>query len=559
MTASRSLLMRPLTQTCAAMSVSARYLCSTLRATSPVMRILNAAQMREADRYTIEDIGIPSLVLMENAGRQVVAAMEAAYESRLDGRVGVLCGRGNNGGDGFVVARTLIQRGIDTAVFVIGAVSDVRGDARINLDILGRLGVTVVEIGDEQTWELHFSEISQCTLIVDAIFGTGLKSALGGMMETVVADINASGIPIVSIDLPSGMSADTPHLVGDCIDASMTVTLAAPKLPLVLPPGEAHAGDVVIADIGIPPDVLESLEGPHIELLTPEQVRSLVEPRAPESHKGDFGRVTLVAGSRGKTGAAHLAAMGALRSGAGLVTVATPASCLPIVASMAPEYMTEPLGHSSDALVTAAGVERVLELIQDVVVCGPGLGRSPEVGEFVRRFIERATVPLVLDADALTVLADDPGRLIGKDERDVIVTPHPGEMARLVGASVEEVQANRIDVASDFATTHRVYVVLKGHRTVIATPEGRVYINPTGNPGMATGGTGDVLSGMIGAWLAQLLDAEAACRLAVFLHGAAGDLAEAAEGQAAMTATDLLAHLGDALTGLVNRGKPASS
>ena len=216
------------------------------------MRILNAAQMREADRFTIEDIGIPSLVLMENAGRQVVAAMEAAYESRLSGRVAVLCGRGNNGGDGFVVARTLMQRGIDASVFVIGPIAEVRGDAKTNLDILGRLGITVVEINDEQSWELHFSEISQCTLIVDAIFGTGLKSALGGMMETVVADVNASAIPIVSIDLPSGLSADTPQLIGDCIDASMTVTLAAPKLPLVLPPGEEHAGDVVIADIGIP-------------------------------------------------------------------------------------------------------------------------------------------------------------------------------------------------------------------------------------------------------------------------------------------------------------------
>src|SRR5215210_3436218 len=297
------------------------------------MRILNAAQMREADRFTIEDIGLPSLVLMENAGRQVVSAMEAAYEPQLDGRVAVLCGRGNNGGDGFVVARTLLQRGIDAAVFVIGAVADVRGDARTNLDILGRLGITVVEVNDEQTWELHFSEISQCTLIVDAIFGTGLKSALGGMMETVVADVNAAGIPIVSIDLPSGMSADTPHLIGDCIDATMTVTLAAPKLPLILPPGEAHAGDVVIADIGIPYEVIDGLEGPYIELLTPEQVRGLVTPRAADSHKGDFGRVLVIAGSRGKTGAAHLTAMGALRAGAGLVTVATPESSLPIVAS----------------------------------------------------------------------------------------------------------------------------------------------------------------------------------------------------------------------------------
>ena len=519
------------------------------------MRILNAAQMREADRFTIEEIGIPSLVLMENAGRQVVAAIEAAYEARLNGRVAVLCGRGNNGGDGFVVARTLLQRGIDTAVFVIGALAEVRGDARTNLEILGRLGVTVVEIGDEQSWELHFSEISQCSLIVDAIFGTGLKSALGGMMETVVADVNASSIPIVSIDLPSGLSADTPRILGDCIDASMTVTLAAPKLPLVLPPGEEHAGDVVIADIGIPHEVIDAVEGQRIELLTPEQLREIVEPRAADSHKGDFGRVTIVAGSRGKTGASHMAAMGALRSGAGLVTVATPASVLPIVASMAPEFMTEPLDESAEGSVSAKAIERLLELSHDVIACGPGLGRGPCVAEFVRALLDRATVPLVLDADAITVLADDPVGLVGREERDVIITPHPGEMARLIGSSIEEVQANRIDVATDFATTHRVYVVLKGHRTIIATPDGHIFINPTGNAGMATDGTGDVLTGMIAAWVGQLLDAEAACRLAVFLHGAAGDLAEAEEGQVAMTATDVIAHLGDALNRLCNPEK----
>ncbi len=514
------------------------------------MRILNAAQMREADRFTIEEIGIPSLVLMENAGRQVVAAIEAAYESRLNGRVAVLCGRGNNGGDGFVVARTLLQRGVDTAVFVIGALAEVRGDARTNLDILGRVGVTVVEINDEQSWELHFSEISQCTLLVDAIFGTGLKSALGGMMETIVADVNASSIPIVSIDLPSGLSADTSHVIGDCIDASMTVTLAAPKLPLVLPPGEAHAGDVVIADIGIPHEVIDGVEGRHIDLLTPEQLRDVVEPRATDSHKGDFGRVTIVAGSRGKTGAAHLAAMGALRSGAGLVTVATPASVLPIVASMAPEMMTEPLPEAADGSVAGGAIDRLLDLRHDVIACGPGLGRGADVAAFVRALLDRATVPLVLDADAITVLADDPARLVGREERDVIITPHPGEMARLIGTSIEEVQANRIDVAADFATTRRVYVVLKGHRTIIATPEGRVFINPTGNAGMATGGTGDVLTGMIAAWVGQLLDAEAACRLGVFLHGAAGDLAEAQQGQVGMVASDLIAHLGEALSGL---------
>jgi ADP-dependent NAD(P)H-hydrate dehydratase / NAD(P)H-hydrate epimerase len=517
------------------------------------MRILTAAQMREADRYTIEEIGIPSLVLMENAGRQVVAAIEAGYEERLDGRVAVLCGRGNNGGDGFVVARTLLQRGVDCAVFVIAAVAEVRGDARVNLDILGRLGVTVVEVNDEQTWELHFSEIAQCTLIVDAMFGTGLTSSLGGMLETVVADINASGIPIVAIDLPSGLSADTSHLIGDCIHASMTVTLAAPKLPLVLPPAEAHAGDVVIADIGIPADVIEELEGRQIELLTREDVRSLVEPRAADSHKGDFGRVLVVGGSRGKTGAAHLAAMGALRAGAGLVTIATPASCLPVIAALSPEPMTEALDENGQGQVVGAAVERISGFTYDVIACGPGLGRGDGVGEFVRGLLERAEAPLVLDADALTVLADDPARLLGRDERDMIITPHPGEMARLIGATADEVQANRIEVACDFATTHHVYVVLKGHRTIVATPEGRVFINPTGNAGMATGGTGDVLTGMIAACLAQLLDAEGACRLAVFLHGMAGDLALETEGEVAMTATDLVAHIGDAVLDLTGR------
>src|SRR5256712_13687215 len=232
------------------------------------MRILNAAQMREADRSTIEDIGIPSLVLMENAGRQVVAAMEAAYEDELDGRVAVLSGRGNNGGDGFVVARTLLQRGVDVSVFVIGRVAEVRGDARTNLEILGRLGVTVVEVSDSQAWELHFSELSDCTLIVDAIFGTGLNAPRSGLIESVIADVNASGIPVVAIDLPSGLSADSAEPIGPSIEAGLTVTLAAPKLPLVLPPGGVRAGDIVIADIGIPNKVHESVERPRPGPLT---------------------------------------------------------------------------------------------------------------------------------------------------------------------------------------------------------------------------------------------------------------------------------------------------
>jgi NAD(P)H-hydrate epimerase len=520
------------------------------------MRVLNAAQMREADARAIQEIGIPSIVLMENAGRQVVAALEAHYSDQLARHVAILCGRGNNGGDGFVVARTLHQRGVDVSVFVLGSIADIRGDARQNLEILGRLGLTTVEIADEQAWELHFSEIAECNLIVDAIFGTGLKTPLAGMMETVVADVNGSGIPVLSIDLPSGISADTPELIGDCIHASMTVTLGAPKLPLVLPPGEGHAGNVVIADIGIPTAVIDSVDGPRLELLTREEMRELLPPRQLESHKGDYGHVLVVAGSQGKTGAAYLTATGALRSGAGLVTVATPKSCLPIVAAMAPEYMTMGLDEDAQGQVTAGAVDQILAAERDVVAVGPGLGTSEGVSKVVCALLDRGTAPLVIDADALNVLAGSPNSINGGDgSHDLIITPHPGEMGRLAGISTTDVQAKRIDVARHFATSRHVYVILKGHRTLVATPDGKVFINPTGNPGMASGGSGDLLAGMVAGWLGQLLDTEAACKLAVFLHGLAGDLAEADEGEQAMTASDIANHLGDAVAELTARRK----
>jgi ADP-dependent NAD(P)H-hydrate dehydratase / NAD(P)H-hydrate epimerase len=525
------------------------------------MRVLNSAQMREADRRTIEEIGISSLVLMENAGRQVVAAMEAMYTDLSDRQVAVLCGRGNNGGDGFVVARTLLQRGVDVSVFLIGNVSEVRGDARINMEILSRLGLTTVEIADSQAWELHFSEVTDCTLIVDAIFGTGLNAPLSGLIESVVADVNASGIAVVAIDLPSGLSADSAEPFGDSIEAGLTVTLAAPKLPLVLPPAETRAGDIVIADIGIPSDILDTVDGPRVELLTRASMRELITPRTPDSHKGDYGRVLIIAGSRGKTGAAHLAAVGALRSGAGLVTVATPSSCQAVVAAMGPEYMTEALDEAAgdpeepreDMGLDPDNVDGVLEIAGDVIAIGPGLGQSPSTREFIRTLVDRATMPLVVDADGLNAFVDAPEKLAGREGRDVIITPHPGEMARLVGMSPDEVQASRLEIARNFAVAHHVYVVLKGHRTLVATPDAKIFINPTGNPGMATGGTGDVLTGMIAAWLAQLLDAEAACKLAVYLHGMAGDLAEADEGEVAMTSADVAGHIGDAILELTAR------
>ena len=517
------------------------------------MRVLNSQQMREADRQTIDEIGIPSIVLMENAGRQAVAAMEAAFEDIASSKVGVLCGRGNNGGDGFVVARTLAQRGIEAIVFLLGSVADVRGDARTNLEVLGRIGLTVVEIANAQEWELHFSEVSECDLIVDAIAGTGFHGQLTGLLETVVADVNGLGAPVVAIDLPTGLSADSHELEGDAIEASMTVTLAAPKIPLVLPPADAYAGDLVIADIGIPAAVIEELDGPWVEILTRERLRELVPARAADSHKGDFGRVLVVAGSMGRTGAAHLAALGALRSGAGLVTVASPRSVVPIVAAMMPEYMTEPLEETAAGTVDFTAVERVLDMKADVIAMGPGLGQDPSTAAFVQAIVERAGVPLVLDADALNAFGGDSERLMGRDGVDVIITPHPGEMARLLGVSVEQVQSDRLEHAREFAAAHRVHVVLKGHRTVIASPDARSFVNLTGNAGMATGGTGDLLTGMIAAWFAQILDAEGACKLAVYLHGSAGDLAEADEGENALIATDIAARLGDALLELTAR------
>jgi NAD(P)H-hydrate epimerase len=517
------------------------------------MRVLNSAQMREADRRTIETIGIPSLELMENAGREVVRAIEAAFERLQSMQVAVLCGKGNNGGDGFVVSRLLSERGVGVRTYLAGQAADVSADARVNLDKLRALGSEVVEIGSADVWPRHAAQALKSDLIVDALFGTGLNAPLSGLAETIVTDVNASRRPVVSIDLPSGLSADRSDPIGPAIRAAITVTLAAPKLPLVLPPADAFAGQLTVANIGIPSEVIATVQGPWVEVLTREGMRARIQPRAPGSHKGDYGRVLVVAGSRGKTGAAALAAMAALRSGAGLVTVATPASCLPIVAALGAEYMTEPLDENPDGTIASKAIDRILALDADVIAIGPGLGQSPGTKAVVHALVERARVPLVIDADGLNAFAGEADRLNGRDDAPVVVTPHPGEMARLTGLSIQSVQARRLDAARDFAANRRVHVVLKGHRTIVATPAGKAFINSTGNPGMATGGTGDVLTGAMAAWIAQLRDAEAAAALAVYLHGLAGDLAAADCGEVGMIASDVVARLGTAVLDLTGR------
>jgi hydroxyethylthiazole kinase-like uncharacterized protein yjeF len=516
------------------------------------MRVLNAVQMREADRRTTDEVGVPSIVLMENAGRQVVTAIEATFDGAASLTYAVLCGKGQNGGDGFVVARTLLERGIDVSVFLVGRDVDVRGDARTNLQILSNLSMDVVEIADGAAWELHAPTVLAADVVVDAIFGTGLKGPVAGLVESIVEDLNASDTPVVSIDLPSGLDASDANVPGPAVEATMTVTFGAPKIPHVLPPAELHVGSLVIADIGIPRSVIEHLDGPRIDLLTKEGMRRHVNPRAADSQKGDYGRILIVAGSMGKTGAAHLAAMAALRSGGGLVTIATPRSCQAILAGLGVEYMTLGLDETVEGQLAFEAVEPVVDFDADVIVLGPGLGRGPSTSAFVHAVVERAGVPVIVDADALFAFAGDADRLQGREDVPIVITPHPGEMARLLDVGVDDVQANRLQVARDFATTRHLHVVLKGHRTVIASPDGRLSLNMTGNAGMATGGTGDVLAGMIGAWCGQLLDPAAACQLAVYLHGLAGDLAAADEGEVAMIAGDMVDRLGDAVLELTS-------
>ena len=513
------------------------------------MRVLDTAQMREADRRTIEEIGIPSIVLMENAGRRVVEILASTFDDLAECRVAVLCGRGSNGGDGFVAARALRQRGTDVAVFLLGAAADVRGDARTNLDVLARLGVDVVEVPDAAAWARQEPVLTACDLIVDAMLGTGLNRPLSGMLPAVVADVNAAAVPIVSIDLPTGLSADSHRLIGPAVDADLTVTLAAPKIPLVLPPGSACAGDVFVADIGIPEFIIDDAAGPRLELVTPNAVRALLPDRAEETHKGTFGHVLIVAGSLGRTGAACLAGMGALKSGAGLVTVAVPRSCVPAVAAGAPEYMTLPLEEEAPGVVGAGALDALLEAPCDVLAAGPGLGTGPGASALVHGLLENARVPLVLDADALNVLADHSEWLDARGAfADVVLTPHPGEMARLCGHSTQEVQAERLAAARGLATAHGVHVALKGARTLVAAPDGGIAINLTGNPGMASGGAGDVLTGVTAAWIGQIASTAEACKVAVYLHGLAADIAARKTGEVALTATDIIAALGNAVS-----------
>ncbi len=517
------------------------------------MKILTAAQMKEIDRKAIAELGIPGTVLMENAGIRVVEVLARAVEGLGAADAVIVAGKGNNGGDGFVVARHLWNMGLRPSVILLGSKAEVRGDAAVNLGIAGNMGIPIAEVLSPEDWKGQRKTLARADLIVDALFGTGLTMPAEGLYARVIEDINAAPGFKASVDIPSGLSSDTSRIIGPAVRADLTVTLAAPKVAHVLPPSEEYVGRLFVAPIGIPPSLFDDPRL-KVELIERGDVLPLFAPRKPDTHKGTYGHVLVVAGSRGKTGAASLAAKAALKMGAGLVTVATPESCLPMIARSMDELMTEPLTETPAGTIGGKGLARVLELLKgkDALLLGPGISTHPETAALVLRLLPRVRVPMVVDADALNIVASRP-EVLAALRAPAVLTPHPGEFARLTGLTTQAVLEDRLGTATAYAGIHKVHLVLKGHRTLVVCPDGCVHVNSTGNPGMATGGAGDVLGGMIASQLAQERDVEAAAVSAVFAHGLAGDMAADALGEKALTAGDLIRFLPKALKDLEER------
>lgn len=508
------------------------------------MKIVTAEQMREIDRKAIEERGLPGLTLMENAGRAVADAALRITEGYPDRPILVVCGRGNNGGDGFVAARHLAEMGRTVRVFLASPPAEITGDARHNLDRLAAVGLSPQPISDPEPLT---RSCDQAGLIVDALLGTGLSGKVKGLAGQLIEAMVKCGRPVLAVDIPSGLDADTGEPLGLAVRAQETVTMGLPKLGLFLHPGADHAGRVTVADIGFPADLIA--ESPALaELTDPEWVRMLLPRRARTAHKGDFGRVLVIAGSVGFTGAASLCAEAALRVGAGLVTVGCPASVNDILEVKLTEAITFPLPETYQRSLDTRALALILELAEraDVLAVGPGLSRQPETSLLVRRLVTRVDKPMVLDADALNALAEGPGILEG-DHAPAVLTPHPGEMGRLLGIPAGKVQQRRAYYAEAATNRFRSVIILKGACSLIAEAGRPLTVNPTGNPGLASGGTGDVLTGMVAGLIGQgLLPFEAACA-AAYLHGLAGDLAARQLGEASLMAGDLLNWLPQAI------------
>lgn len=546
--------------------------------------------MREIDRLTTESYATPSLLLMESAANASARAIATHFDGDLSGKkVRIFCGRGNNGGDGAALARALWLMNAHVDVLIVGRVDETKGDARVNFEILRQLAafeagsrtrpspLSILECVDVASWEKAAAPRKSYEIRVDALFGTGLSRPLEGIALHIAEhlallrearDRSGSCLPlIVSLDIPSGLNADSAELIGPTIRADLTVTFTAPKPANVLSPASDYNGKLVIAEIGSPPALLESA-GSKLFVTESEDAREwLVKTRyAPDSFKNTHGHALVIAGARGFSGAATLTASAAMRAGAGLVTIATPASLQSTIAAKAiPEVMTAPLAETDRGAVSDEAIENVLKLMENasVVAIGPGLTSDDErTRRFVREVVERRRTPIVIDADGLNALAPWPSELSGSVELPIVLTPHPGEMLRVMGAKGKDALKDRVMAARDFAMTHSLILVLKGARTLIAAPDGRVFINPTGNAGLGTAGAGDTLTGIITGFIAQAYamlksDANAleATIAAVYVGGLAGDIARRVRGMRTMIASDIREHLGEAICELDPQGE----
>jgi hydroxyethylthiazole kinase-like uncharacterized protein yjeF len=505
------------------------------------MKIVSAAEMREIDRATSQRFGVPSLTLMENAGTAVAEFVVSEYPSAE--RIGVICGKGNNGGDGFVAARKLQAAGRGVRVVLLAEPSELQGDAA---EMFRKLAVAPVIVrSTEELKQEQVRAVFESDVLLDAILGTGFKPPVSGLYAEAIRRLNASPAPVIAVDIPSGADADVMgEQTGAVARADAIVTFTAARPAHIF--GGLTDGPTLIAPIGSPDEaVVTSMQ---LNLITAREIAPLIGPRPLAANKGNFGHVLVIGGSVGKAGAAAMAGMAALRTGAGLSTVATPKSVLATVAGFHPEVMTEPLDETADGSIALSALRRTDKVAEGktVMAIGSGISRNSETAQFVRSAVKRYTMPIVLDADGLNAFEDRTEELSGK-LGTIVITPHPGEMARLLKSTVAAVQRDRINVARTFAREHELIVVLKGHRTLIAQPDGTVWVNTTGNPGMATGGTGDILTGMVAGLIAQnperIVEAVIA---AVHLHGLAGDVARESMGEHSLVATDLVKALPEA-------------
>lgn len=508
------------------------------------MKILDAESMREVDRAAIEDFGIPSLVLMENAAIGLADAVAECYPEVVS--AAIFCGPGNNGGDGLALARHLTIRGYHVEVSLLSTGQNLSGDAQVQLNICQGQGVPISEYGPEDDLHHAVESARGLDLIVDALFGIGLTRPLSGHFAEIVERLNNVPVPRLAVDLPSGLNGSSAEIPGTHIEADLTVTFGAPKIAHILSPAAEAVGKLVVADLGAPTELIERADS-DLHLLVGDELRSQFIPRPAASHKGDFGHVVILAGSTGKAGAAILAARGAVRSGAGLVTVATPEPIVQTVDLGSVESMTLSLPCSESGGLAAEAAAMVLEFAKgkQVIAVGPGLGIEPSTAEVIRSVALSSEIPMVLDADGLNAFVGSIDRLAERSA-ETVLTPHPGELGRLLSRSSAEVQADRIAAAKGAAVRSGSVVVLKGHQSLVSAPNGEVYINQTGNPGMASGGMGDVLTGLIASLMAQGNSALTAAQLGVHLHGLAGDVAAADRGEVGLAAEDLLGSLPEA-------------